>query len=135
MILLKVVEKIFHSIDYRCVYDIKITNFTNTEKVILTISIGYMEFKSRFYGSSNLIKNARIDGFMFNMIVKLAKILDSSLSNIYTCYYLKFLIPIRHRQFFKIISQNPEYVKTHCNDLFNPFHFACRKWYLDNQSL
>ena len=29
-----------------------------------------------------------------------------------------------------IISQNPEYVKTHCNDRKNPLDFACRKWYL-----
>ena len=30
------------------------------------------------------------------------------------------------------ISQNPEYVQTHCNDRNNPFHLACRKWYLYN---
>ena len=35
-------------------------------------------------------------------------------------------------QLFKITSQNPEYVKTQCNDLYNPFHFACRKWYFYN---
>ena len=28
---------------------------------------------------------------------------------------------------FKIISRNREYVKTQCNDLYNPFHFACRR--------
>ena len=39
-----------------------------------------------------------------------------------------------HRQFFRILSQNRDYVKTHFNDLFNPFQFACRKWYLDNHS-
>ena len=39
-----------------------------------------------------------------------------------------------HRQFFRIISQNREKIKTHCNDLNNLFQFACRKWYLDNQS-
>ena len=43
-------------------------------------------------------------------------------------------MPIMHRQFFKIISQNRENVQTHCNDLYNPFQFACRNWYLDNQS-
>ena len=31
-----------------------------------------------------------------------------------------------HRQFFKILSQQPEYVKTHCNNLNNTFRFACR---------
>ena len=33
-----------------------------------------------------------------------------------------------HRQFFKTISQNLEYVKTYCNDLNNPLNFAIRKW-------
>ena len=40
-----------------------------------------------------------------------------------------------HRHFFRIFSQNPEYKKTHCNDINSPFHLACRKWFLDNQSL
>ena len=39
------------------------------------------------------------------------------------------------RQFFRIISQNPEFVKTQRNDGINPFRFSIRKWYLDNQSL
>ena len=33
-----------------------------------------------------------------------------------------------HRQKFRIISQNPEYVKTFCNGLNNYFHFAILKW-------
>ena len=32
-----------------------------------------------------------------------------------------------HRQVFKTIFQNPEYVKTHCIDSNIPFSFACRK--------
>ena len=32
-----------------------------------------------------------------------------------------------HRHFFSRISQDPEYVKTHCNDLNIPFHFSIRK--------
>ena len=47
-------------------------------------------------------------------------------------YYLKLQRPIMHRHVFKILSQNPEYVQTHCNDGRNPFHFACRKWSLNN---
>ena len=47
-------------------------------------------------------------------------------------YSLKHQTPILHRQFFKTLSQNPEYVHTHCNDLNNPFHFACRNWYIKN---
>ena len=39
-----------------------------------------------------------------------------------------------HRQIFRKISQNREFVKTHCNELNNPFHFAYRRSYLDNQS-
>ena len=38
-----------------------------------------------------------------------------------------------HRQFFTIISQNAEYVKTNCKDLYNPFHFACREWIFQKQ--
>ena len=34
-----------------------------------------------------------------------------------------------HRQFFRLLCQNPVYVKTHCNDLNKPFHFACRNIY------
>ena len=34
-----------------------------------------------------------------------------------------------HRQFFKKLPQNPEYIQTHCNVRINPFHFACRRWY------
>ena len=32
-----------------------------------------------------------------------------------------------HRQFFKKSSQNPEYVKNHCNDLKISFLFECHK--------
>ena len=37
-----------------------------------------------------------------------------------------------HRHFFRKLSQNPEYIQTHCKDRRNPFHFACRQWYLYN---
>ena len=37
-----------------------------------------------------------------------------------------------HRQFFRKISQNRDYIQTYFNDLNNPFHFACRQWYLYN---
>ena len=37
-----------------------------------------------------------------------------------------------HRQFFRKTSHNPDYIQTHCNDGRNPFHFACRQWYLYN---
>ena len=39
-----------------------------------------------------------------------------------------------HRQFFRILSQNPESVGKFCNDGYNPFHFACRKFLSENNS-
>ena len=27
------------------------------------------------------------------------------------------------------ISQNRDYIQTHCNDQRNSFHFACRQWF------
>ena len=39
-----------------------------------------------------------------------------------------------HRQFFRVISQNRDYVERLCNDRNNPFHFACRKWTLESCS-
>ena len=46
-------------------------------------------------------------------------------------YYLKFQLSMCHRQFFQKKSQNPEYVKTYCNDMENPFNFAIRRWMID----
>ena len=28
-----------------------------------------------------------------------------------------------------MISQNRDFIQTHCNDYRNTFHFACRQWY------
>ena len=36
-----------------------------------------------------------------------------------------------HRQFLRIISQNPQNVKIYCNDLKNPFLFVCRRWMIN----
>ena len=35
-----------------------------------------------------------------------------------------------NRLFFKRISHKKEYIENFCNDINNPFHFACCKWYL-----
>ena len=94
-----------------------------------------MEFKSQFYGLGKKLKNARNNGFILNEIVILTIKIDSSLSNINIQYYLKFPLPILHRQILEIISQNLENVKPLCKDLNNPFYCACRKWYLHSQSL
>ena len=80
------------------------------------------------------LKTARENSFIVNQIIKPTEKIYSNLSNINKCYYLKHRIPMCHRQFFKILSPNPEYVQTHCNDRRNPFQYACLKWYLDNQT-
>ena len=36
-----------------------------------------------------------------------------------------------HRQLFKILSKNREFEKTRCNDLNNPFPFACHRWMIN----
>ena len=31
-----------------------------------------------------------------------------------------------------IILHNLDFIQTYCNDINNPFHFACRQWYSYN---
>ena len=71
----------------------------------------------------------RENGFILNQKSKLTTKICSNLSHINIQYDLKFRIPITHRQFYKKLSQNPEYAQTHCNVRNNLFHFACRRWY------
>ena len=68
----------------------------------------------------------------FNQINKLTIKTYSNLSNINIRYYLQLHIPIIHRQFFRRIVQNRDYIQTFYNDRRNPFHFACRQWYSFN---
>ena len=94
-------KKYFLSFEYRCVYDIEVKKFTNNEEVILTITHGYMELKFQFYGLSENFKNARHNAFIFNEIVILTIKIESTLSSINMCSYLKLRIPIIHRHFLK----------------------------------
>ena len=112
------------------VYMILNSNITNNEIINLTI----MGKSMNFYELNKKLTIARQIGFIFNQINKLTIKIYSNLSNINIHYYLKHRIPMCQRQFFKTLSQNPNYVKTHCNDLYNPFRLACRKWHLGNQS-
>ena len=66
-------------------------------------------------------------GFIFNQINKFTKQFYSNISIIIIHYYLKPRLSILHRKVFKKISQNPDYVNTHCKDKNNPLHFAIRK--------
>ena len=53
--------------------------------------------------------------------------ISSSRSNINICYCLKFPIPMCHRQFFRIFSQSPEYVKNYSKKINNTFQSPLSK--------
>ena len=99
----------FHTFIFECLYEI---HMINGDFVIGRMSDEKFE------------KNALEDGFIRKLAIKIY----SNLSNVNICFHLEFRIPKLHRQCSRIISQNREYVKIHCNDLRNPFHFACRRW-------
>ena len=117
-------NKYFHTFKYVCIYDIKLTNITNNEIINITIS----DESLGLYELNKKLTIARQRGFILNQINKLTIKIYSHQRCIYISYYLKHRIPIMHRQFFKILSRNRDYVETHCNDRNNPFHFACQKW-------
>ena len=73
-----------------------------------------------------------INGFIFNHIKKLTIKILSNLSYINIHYHLRLGASPLHRQFFKKLVQNRDYIQTHCNDRRNTFHFACRQWYSYN---
>ena len=56
----------------------------------------------------------------------------SNLSYINIHYHLILGASPLHCRFFKNLLTNHNYIKTHCNDLHNRFHFACRQWYKYN---
>ena len=60
--------------------------------------------------------------------MKLGVKIDSNLSNINIHYYSRKSKTILHLEVIRIISQKQEDVKTFCNDLNNPFPFACQRW-------
>ena len=113
----------FHNFKYESIYDIKLTNITNNEMIKLTISGKIL----RLFELTKKFNVARQIGFMFNRINKLTIKFYSHLRYINIGYYLMFQTPICHRHFFRKLSQNKEYVKNFCNDMENPFHFACQK--------
>ena len=119
----------FHTFEYKLVYDINFTNISNNEEVNFAVTHRSMEFKTEFYGLNKKIKNARRNGFVFNQINKLTIKILSNLSNINIHYHLTLGASPLHRQFFINLLKNRDYIQTHCNDLNNPFHFACRQWY------
>ena len=86
-------------------------------------------------GSYELNKKLALDrkrGYIFNQINKLTIKIYSNLSNINIHHHLRLGASPLHRQFFKILSRNRDYIQTHCTDRRNTFHFACRQWFFYN---
>ena len=123
-------HKCFHTFEYECVYDLNFTNDTNNESINFTIS----DKNLGMYELNKKLSIARQRGFIFNQINKLTKKIYSNLSNINIHYYLKLQIPITHRRFFMKLAYNRDYIETHWNDLHNPIHFGCRRWYAYNNT-
>ena len=75
---------------------------------------------------------ARKKSFRFQQINKLTIKIFSNLSYINIHYHLLLGASPLHYRFFKNLLKNLDYIKTHCNDINNPFHFACHQWYSYN---
>ena len=84
------------------------------------------------YELNKKLSLARERGFKFNQINNFKIEIYSNLSNINIHYHLKLGASPLHRQFFRKISKNRDYIQTHFNDINIPFHFACRQWYSYN---
>ena len=116
--------KYFHTFNYECVYDINFKSITNNEIVNLTIvgrHIGVYELNKK-------LTLARKNSFKFKQINKLTIKIYSNLIYINIHYLLTLGAPPLHYRFFKNLLKNPDYIETHCNNINNPFHFACRQW-------
>ena len=125
----------FHTFEYKLVYDINFTIISNNEEVNLIITHKSNEFKSEFYGLNKKIKNARRNNFVFNQIKNFKIEIYSNLSNINAHYHLLLGASPPHRQFFKHLLKNPDYIRNPCNDLNNSFNFKCFRWYKYNQGI
>ena len=121
-------NKYFHTFDHICEYNLNFTNITNNESVNFTISDKCMGI----YELNEKLAIAQQNGYIFNQINKLTIKSFSNISHINIHYHLLLGVPPLHRHFFIKISQNRDYIQTHCNDRRNPFHFACRQWYSHN---
>ena len=121
-------HKYFHTFDHICEYDLNFTNITNNEIVNFTIS----DKSLNLYELNKKLTIARERSFNFNQINKLTIKIYSNLSNINIQYHLRLGASPLHRQCFKKISHNREYIQTHCNNHRNTFHFTCRQWYSYN---
>ena len=118
-------NKYFHTFDHICEYDLNFTNIANNKTVNFTISDESMGL----YELNKKLAIARGNGFIIIQIDKLSKKIYSNLSNITIYQNLKLRIPRCHRQFFRKLAQNRDFIQIFCNNRRNPFHFACYQWY------
>ena len=121
-------HKYFHTFEYICEYNLNFKNITNNEIANFTIS----EKSMGIYELIKKLKIARDRGYIFNQISRLTIKIYSNLSNINIHYHLRLGASPLHRQFFKMLSRNRDYIQTHCINHRNTFHFACRQWYSYN---
>ena len=117
-------HKYFHTFEYECVYDLNFTNDTNNESVNFTIS----DKNLGMYELNKKLTVARERSFLFNQIKNFKIEISSNLSFINIHYHLRLGASPLHRQFFIKLLKNRDYIQSHCNDINNPFHFACRQW-------
>ena len=117
-------NKFFHTFDHICEYDLNFTNITNNETVNFTIS----DKSKGMYELNKKLAIARERGYIFNQINKLTIKILSNLSHINIHYHLRLGAPPLHCQYFIKLFKNRDYIRNHCNDYRNTFHFACRQW-------
>ena len=120
-------NKYYHTFKYECLYDLNFTN-DNNESVNFTISGKNFDL----HELNKKLTLARERGFKFNQINNFKIKIYSNLSCINIDYHLKLGASPLHCQFFKNLLKNRDYIQTRCNDLNNPFHFACRQFYNRN---
>ena len=101
-------------------------------QILLTIELFNLTISGKsmnFYELNKKLTVARQNGFVFNQLNELITKFYSYLRYINIGYYLEFQIPTCHRQFFRIILQNRDYVESFSNDMESSFLFACQKWF------
>ena len=121
-------NKYIHTFDHICEYDINSTNIDDSETISYTISDKSMGL----YELNKKLTIARQKGFIFNQINNFKIKFYSNLSHRNIHYHLILGASPLHRQFFRRLAQNRDYIQTHCNNRRNLFHFACRQWYSYN---
>ena len=120
-------NKYYHTFEYECLYDLNFTN-DNNESINFTISgknLGLHELNKK-------LTLARERGFKFNQINNFKIKIYSNLSYINIHYHLTLGTSPLHYRFFINLLKNRDYIQTHCNDINNPFQFACCQWYSYN---